>query len=774
MSDRGSKTAKVGRKNTRGKRRITAIVPESPVPETNGDENLTPLPPEPASHIDSFDDIIAHLLQLEPRDVAELSHVCAALDRFSSSTSYAGPTRDLLARALGLIRGIIEKSSEDSQADLDRASRCIEQARLNEDSPAVPAATTERSTGLSAPPVSPLASSAASEQEISTVREPDPLPPDADRDLMNEFITEALDYIEGAEAALLSMEADPENMEAVNSVFRAFHTIKGTSGFMGLRRVTELAHRAESLLSRVRDKEITCTGIYADLTLRSIDVLKELMQSVRGALSGQPMIRPEAYDALLKNLANPEAAASAPSPLIPRLGDLLVATGKVARETIEAAEKQKGIHPIGIAMVKTSTVSLADAAQALRMQTRMAAADAGSESSLRVRTDRLDRLIDMVGELVIAQSMVTQDGTIHQVGNHELLKKVTHAGKIVRELQGLTMSMRMVPLKTAFQKMARLARDLAHKNNRIVNFIAEGEETEIDRNMVDVISDPLVHMVRNAIDHGLEPPDVRIASGKSAEGKLRLSAYHSGGDVVVELQDDGKGLHRNKIIEKAIAKGLIEADRSLSDSEVFDLIFAPGFSTADKVTDISGRGVGMDVVKRSVEALRGRIEIASESGQGTTFTIRLPLTLAITDGMLVKVGPERYIIPTVNIKLSFRPDEDSLSTVAGRGAMVMLRGDLMPIFRLHRLFRISGAVEEPTKGLLVVVGDGNRRCALLVDELLGQQQVVAKTLGDGLGKIQGVSGGAILGDGRVGLILDPSEIVALARQGGGTEGQSAA
>jgi two-component system, chemotaxis family, sensor kinase CheA len=408
------------------------------------------------------------------------------------------------------------------------------------------------------------------------------------------------------------------------------------------------------------------------------------------------------------------------------------------------------------------------------MQKRMSATDAGSESSLRVRTDRLDRLIDMVGELVIAQSMVTQDGTIHQTGNHELLKKVTHAGKIVRELQDLTMSMRMVPLKTAFQKMARLARDLAHKNNRIVNFIAEGEDTEIDRNMVDVISDPLVHMVRNAIDHGLEPPEVRTAAGKSAEGRLRLSAYHSGGDVVVELEDDGKGLNRSKIVEKAIAKGLIEAERSMSDSEVFDLIFAPGFSTADKITDISGRGVGMDVVKRSVEALRGRIEIASESGQGTTFTIRLPLTLAITDGMLVKVGSERYIIPTVNIKLSFRPDGDSLSKVAGRGEMVMLRGDLMPLFRLHRLFRITGAVEEPTRGLLVMVGDGNRRCVLLVDELLGQQQVVAKTLGDGLGKIQGVSGGAILGDGRVGLILDPSEIVALARQGGGSEDQSAA
>ena len=255
-----------------------------------------------------------------------------------------------------------------------------------------------------------------------------------------------------------------------------------------------------------------------------------------------------------------------------------------------------------------------------------------------------------------------------------------------------------------------------------------------------------------------------MAAGKTETGTLRLSAYHSGGDVVVELEDNGKGLNREKIIEKAIAKGLIDPDKNLPDNEIFDLIFAPGFSTADKITDISGRGVGMDVVKGSVEALRGRIGIASEAGKGTTFTVRLPLTLAITDGMLVKVGTERYIIPTVNIHLSFRPDAPSLSTVAGRGEMVMLRGELMPLFRLHRLFGIMGAVEVPVQALLVVVGDGARRCALLVDELLGQQQVVAKTLGEGVGRIQGVSGGAILGDGRVGLILDPSEIVALARQ----------
>jgi two-component system chemotaxis sensor kinase CheA len=273
-------------------------------------------------------------------------------------------------------------------------------------------------------------------------------------------------------------------------------------------------------------------------------------------------------------------------------------------------------------------------------------------------------------------------------------------------------------------------------------------------------------MVRNAVDHGIERPDKRESAGKSGAGKIRLAAYHAGGDVVVELSDDGAGLDRDVIVAKAIAKNLIETDKGLSESEIFNLIFAPGFSTAVEVTDVSGRGVGMDVVRRNIEAMRGRVTIASEKGKGSVFTVRLPLTLAITDGMLIRVGSERFIIPIVNIHLSFQPTPAMLSSVTGRGELVSLRGELMPVFRLHRLFKVSDAIEDPTNGLLMIVGDGRRRCALLVDELLGQQQVVAKNLGEGMGKVQGVSGGAILGDGCIGLILDTPELVALARQNG--------
>jgi two-component system chemotaxis sensor kinase CheA len=582
------------------------------------------------------------------------------------------------------------------------------------------------------------------------------LPEDADPTLLSEFITECRELVEGAEAALLAMETDPDDLESINTVFRAFHTIKGTSGFLGISRMAELAHKAESLLSRMRDKEIRCTGGYADLALRSVDLLNELIQMVQDALGGDPLELPQGYGSLMRVLSDPEAAGVSQDSggVVPVAQPLETGPGE-APPAVAVSDAGDG---------QTESAAEPDLAKTARSQQRAKLAEHTDDSSVRVRTDRLDKLIEMVGELVIAQAMVAQDQVVIAGMNHELVRKVGHAGKIVRELQDLSMSMRMVPLKATLQKMARLVRDIARKSGKEVEFVPSGEDTEIDRNMVDAIADPLVHMIRNAVDHGVESPEERVAAGKPRKGTVRLSAIHSGGNVVVKISDDGKGLSRERIVEKAISKGLIESDKAMSDGDVFNLIFAPGFSTVEKVTEFSGRGVGMDVVRKSIEALRGRVEISSELGSGTTFTLRLPLTLAITDGMLIRIGGERYIIPTINIQLSFRPDASAISTVAGRGELVLLRGDLMPVFRLHRLFNIADAVEDPTKGLLVVVGAEDRRCALLVDELLGQQQVVAKTLGDGIGKVPGVTGGAILGDGRVGLILDTAELIAIARQ----------
>jgi len=647
----------------------------------------------------SLDDAAALLICLDAGDKDGIQRAQMAL---AAATSDDPATAAAFSAAASLLFDALKASSEaDASSVIERAASKLEAAMMARDGEELPASA------------------------------PATLPEDADLALLGDFITESREYIENTESALLQLENDPDDAEAINTIFRAFHTIKGTSAFLGLDQITTFAHQAESLLSGVRDRGVAFTRAYADLALRATDMLGLLLQAVERASPGDPLAPPKGYDAVLGAIAAAVSAAESgetPAPPAPAIGPD-ASTGD-DRPPASKRDARRGI----------------------------------ADASVRVRTDRLDRLIDMMGELVIAQAMIAQDSAVKRGGGQDIARKVAHAGKIVRELQELSMSMRMVPLKATFQKMARLTRDAAHRSGKEVELVIEGEDTEIDRNMVDVIGDPLVHMVRNAVDHGIEPPHIRSDRGKPATGRLRLAAYHAGGSVVVEVSDDGKGLDRERIISKAIANGLIESDKGMSDSDVYNLIFAPGFSTNDTVTDLSGRGVGMDVVRRNIESIQGRIDIASEAGQGSRFTMRLPLTLAVTDGMSVRVGTERYIIPTIHIQLSFRPLPDALSTIAGRGEMVLLRDDLMPLVRIHRLFGIEGAIESPSEALLVVVTAAERRCALLVDELLGQQQVVAKPLGDGIGRIPGIAGAAILGDGRVGLILDVQEMITLTQQ----------
>ncbi len=550
------------------------------------------------------------------------------------------------------------------------------------------------------------------------------IPADADLSLLSDFIAESRESTTGAEAALLELEVNPDDIEAINTVFRAFHTVKGTAAFMGLDRLAEFAHHAESLLSRVRDRAVPYTQAVADLSLRSNDVLREFLDGIETSVQSRETIAlPGEYAALMFDLLNVDA---------------VLAGVTMERVKVVAPERSAAVAVRG-------------------------GAKTDADLSVRVRTDRLDRLIDMVGELVIAQSMIAADPAVINSGQHDLVKKVSHAGKIMRELQELSMSMRMVPLKSTFQKLTRLVRDVALKAGKVVELITDGDETELDRNMVDAIADPLVHMVRNAVDHGVESPEDRERAGKPRAGRVTLAAFQQGGSVIVELRDDGRGLNRDRILAKAIEKGLVSPNQSLTDSEINALIFAPGFSTAETVTDISGRGVGMDVVRRNIESIRGRIDIQSVLGQGTTFQIRLPLTLAVTDGMLVRVGDERYIVPLTSISLSFRPEPAMLSTIPPHGEVVMLRGEVLPVVRLHQVFGIRGAVRTPSDAILMIVGEREHRVALLVDQLLGQQQVVAKTLGEGVGDIPGISGGAILSDGRVGLIIDVARMTSIAR-----------
>jgi two-component system, chemotaxis family, sensor kinase CheA len=571
----------------------------------------------------TIEDAALLLLQLETTDTADLAELRDALVALAFENRIPSTAQPNVARAARLLGGILDNSSKDATADFRSVNEALECAMAVE---TVTVAAVPAKVVVEAPALVPAAPD-----------RPEGLPDDTDLELLRDFLNEAAEYIEASEVALLALEADPQDAEAVNTVFRAFHTVKGTAAFLGLTHIAEFAHEAESLLSRVRDREFSYGPGCADLSLRSVDMLKALLGAVENAMAEGALVRPEGYARLIAALTNYSPDQDAAS------------VGAVPM--VEAGPRAQ------------RSESVADA-------------------TIRVRTDRLDRLINMVGELVIAQTMIAGDALIANGLQPDLARKVTHAGKIVRELQELSMSMRMVPLRSTFQKLARVVRDTASKVGKSVHFTTDGDEVEIDRNLVDILADPLVHMVRNAVDHGIELPNDRTRSGKSSTGTVRLSAYHASGNVVVDLIDDGAGLDRARIVNKAIEKGLIESDRGMSDSEVFNLIFAPGFSTAEKVTDISGRGVGLDVVRRNLELIRGRLEISSSPGAGTTFSLRLPLTLAVTDGMLVRVGSERFVIPLTQIHMSFRPEPSMLSTVVGKGEMVRLRGSLMPVVRL--------------------------------------------------------------------------------------------
>jgi len=382
-------------------------------------------------------------------------------------------------------------------------------------------------------------------------------------------------------------------------------------------------------------------------------------------------------------------------------------------------------------------------------------------STIKVDTGKLDNLIDMVGELVIAQSILAEDPALARSSDERLGRRLAQLKRITSDLQRSAMSMRMVPIRQVFQKMARLVRDLSRQSGKNIELVLQGEDTELDRKVVEDINDPLMHMVRNSVDHGIESPARRAAAGKPAQATLRLSASHEGGNVVIEIADDGAGLDTDRILAKAVANGLAAPGAQLAPTDIHQMIFQPGFSTAEKVTEISGRGVGMDVVRRNIDALRGRIDIHTARGQGTTFSIRLPLTLAIVDGIIVAVGHERFVIPAFAVRESLRPKADQIHSVYGQPCMVQVRDRLIPSLHLGDLFGIPGAQHDLTSATVVVLEDNGRPTALIVDELIGKQEVVIKSLGSTFESVRGVAGGAILGDGRVGLILDAGGLAGL-------------
>ncbi|MDR3038854.1 MAG: chemotaxis protein CheA [Candidatus Adiutrix sp.] len=442
-----------------------------------------------------------------------------------------------------------------------------------------------------------------------------------------------------------------------------------------------------------------------------------------------------------------------------RIGEILVRAGKVDYEQIDQAVKnqeEKREAKLGEFLLKSKIGAPDKVALALREQKLSEVGHSGqvAAQTVKVETLKLDGLIDLVGELVIAQSLITSSESINVLKEQKLNKDLAQVSRITSELQRTAMSLRMVQIGQTFQKMNRLVRDLAHKFEKDVKFETIGSDTEVDRNMVDSIYDPLVHLVRNSLDHGLETPAERKAAGKSPQGTVKLKAYHQGGNVVIELMDDGRGLNTEKVLKKAVEQGLASPGDNLSEAAVHALIFQPGFSTADTISEVSGRGVGLDVVKHSIEKLRGKVDFTSQRGRGSTLTIRLPLTLAIIDGMIVRVGEHRYILPTISILESFRPPKSDYFTVKNQGELIRVRDRLVPLVRLDRLVGAGGGATDPEEALVVMVeNEGESRC-LLVDQVVGKQEVVIKSLGESLKSVRALAGGTILGDGRVGLILD--------------------
>jgi two-component system, chemotaxis family, sensor kinase CheA len=386
-----------------------------------------------------------------------------------------------------------------------------------------------------------------------------------------------------------------------------------------------------------------------------------------------------------------------------------------------------------------------------------------SSSSIRVDTDKIDTLINMVGEVVITQSMlglIGENFSMDKVG--QLKRGLAQLERHTRDLQQSVMNIRMLPISFVFSRFPRLVHDISTQLGKKITLKLVGENTEVDKAVVELINDPLVHLIRNSLDHGIEMPAIRVAAGKSEMGTIELRAYHRGGHIVIEIVDDGGGLDKNRLLAKAIEKGLVEENAILSDKQIFELIFLPGFSTAEKLTDISGRGVGMDVVRRNIQSLGGNIDIISELGKGTTIAIHLPLTLAILDGQSVAVGNETYIVPLVSIIESINITEKMLNKVAGKGETFKLRNEYLPIIRMREIFNVqSGTATKSNEGVIVVVEGQGALCGFLVDELLGQQQVVIKSLEANYRRVEGVSGATILGDGSVALILDVPGLVRL-------------
>ncbi|MDH5436660.1 MAG: chemotaxis protein CheA [Gammaproteobacteria bacterium] len=638
------------------------------------------------------------------------------------------------------------------------------------------------------------------------------------------FYEESFEGLDIMENGLLNLNAGEADVDEINTIFRAAHSIKGGSATFGLSNVANFTHVLETLLDEMRDGRRDVTQEAVNLLLQSVDILRGMLNACRDESeydhTDANKLQKEletllGQEATADNVgAGSSASTSAETGIwrirfrpdenvlrtgndVVRMFSMLADLGEIeveadmsgfpsihdmdaessylgwtiklhskcslddVKEVFEWVEDESELVIEAVANERTSNQKVGDripetaGKPASDTQKRNTSSGGKDTSSIRVGIDKVDSIINMVGELVITQSMLNQLGTDFDMTKLPLLQEgLSELERNTRELQENVMRIRMLPISFVFNRFPRLIHDLGQQLNKNIELKMTGEHTELDKTVMEKIGDPMVHLVRNSVDHGIESPEARRAAGKPEIGTVQLNAYHKGGNIIIEIIDDGAGINKEKVLAKARKQGMVGEDEVLPDEKIYDLVFQPGFSTADVVSDVSGRGVGMDVVRRNILSLGGSVDVKSEEGKGSQFTIRLPLTLAILDGQLVKVGGQTYIIPLVSIIESLQANKENINSIAGKAELYRLRNEYIPVVRLYESFKIKPDTTELTKGLLVVVEGDGQRAGLFVDDLLGQQQVVIKSLESNFRRVDGVSGATILGDGTVALILD--------------------
>jgi two-component system chemotaxis sensor kinase CheA len=627
------------------------------------------------------------------------------------------------------------------------------------------------------------------------------------QEILNDFLTESGEMIEVLDQRFVTLESDPTNKDLLNEIFRAMHSMKGSAGFLGFTHLVDVAHRAENILNKLRQGEMAVAPAVITVILEAVDTIKLLMAAIResgtdghvptddiaakmdqilAGTYGQPGAGTAAVVPLSDHSRKPASSGAAPAvpesagngvsqsssaaqPEVSRLGEILVHEGLASKEQVFDALNQQQHQPdpktpLGEILLQAKAITERALDHALQKQEKQGK-PAEEDATIRVETKRLDSVMNLVGELVLGRNRLIKIGTQLEQ-SHETDPQVRVLGEtlaqlnlVTTDLQLAVMKTRMLPIKKVFAKLPRMVRDLSQKLGKQVRLELHGEETELDKSVADEIGDPLVHLVRNAIDHGIEQPAERQQKGKPGEGVLRILASQEGNSIVIRIQDDGRGIPVEKVKAKALAKGLIsEAELATMESrEIVNLIFLPGFSTAENVTDVSGRGVGMDVVRTNIRKINGSVEVESEAGKGSQIVIKLPLTIAIIQALMVEVERSIFAIPLSSVIEAVRITKSDIKTINGR-EVLHLRDRVLPLIRLAQEFEIP-ADPDRSRFYVVVAALGDRRVGVVVDELRSQEEVVIKSIWDYLENVKGVSGATITGEGKVVLILDISELV---------------